>query len=119
MYKCFVFLICAIFFGDKLVLCLSNAREMYNIKRDAVWKPSANDINENTSKKDGSNETEPLKLQARGFMEVWNGHATLLHRFIKANRIAVRSIANGDNRGSPRPTKIPVKKFQIYAGLMK
>lgn len=52
-------------------------------------------------------------------MEVWNGHPTLLHRFIKANRIAVRFIANGDNRGSPRPTKIPVKKFQIYAGLMK
>ena len=38
-----------------------------------------------------------LKLQARGFMEVWNGHPISLHRFIKSDRIAVRVIANGDN----------------------
>jgi hypothetical protein len=29
----------------------------------------------------------------------------------------VRIIANGDNRGSPRPTKFKVKKFQIHAGV--
>jgi len=49
-------------------------------------------------------------------MEVWNGHPILLHRFIKSNGIAVRFIANGDNRSSPQPTKIQVKTFQIYAG---
>jgi hypothetical protein len=49
-------------------------------------------------------------------MEVWNGHPILLHGFIKSNRIAVRFIANGDNRDSPRLTKFKVQKFQMYAG---
>ena len=49
-------------------------------------------------------------------MEVWNGHPILLHSFINRNRIAVRFIANVDNRVSPQPTNIQVKKFQIYAG---